>query len=53
MDRRARVALPGGDKQWPQGVQVDGGAALVMEAGGAPVVMLTAGQHVLQGRFAC
>jgi hypothetical protein len=52
VDRRARVALPGGDAQWPQGVQVDGGAAVVMEEGGAPVVALEAGQHALEGRFA-
>jgi hypothetical protein len=52
VDRRARVELPGGDKQWPQGVQVDGGAGVVMEEDGAPVVVLEAGQHAIEGRFA-
>jgi hypothetical protein len=52
VDRRARVALPGGDKQWPQAAEVDGVAAVVMEEGGAPVVALAAGQHALEGRFA-
>jgi hypothetical protein len=52
VDRRTRVALPGGDEQWPQGVLVDGGAAVVMEEDGAPVALLEAGQHALEGRFA-
>lgn len=52
VDRRARLALPGGDEQWPQGVQVDAGAAVVMEADGVPVVTLEAGQHTIEGRFA-
>jgi hypothetical protein len=52
LDRYARVALPGGDKQWPQDVQADGASAVVIEEGGAPVVALAAGRHVLDGRFA-
>jgi hypothetical protein len=52
LDRRARVVLPGGDKQWPQEVLVDGRAAVVLEGGAAPVVTLDAGQHALEGRFA-
>jgi hypothetical protein len=51
LDRRGRVALPGGDKQWPQEVELDGGAAVVLEEGGAPVTTLAAGQHTLEGRF--
>jgi hypothetical protein len=51
LDRRGRVALPGGDKQWPQEVALDGGAAVVLEEGGAPVATLAAGQHTLEGRF--
>ncbi len=52
LDRQARVALPGGDEQWPQDVEADRAAAVVMEDAGAPVVTLAAGQHVLEGRFA-
>ncbi|HTV23862.1 MAG TPA: hypothetical protein VMG12_34465 [Polyangiaceae bacterium] len=52
VDRRARVALPGGDKHWPQDVQVDGRAAVVMAEGDSPVVALDAGQHALEGKFA-
>jgi len=51
VDRRARVALPGGAKHWPQDVQVDGGAAVVLEEDDTPVVRLEAGQHALEGRF--
>jgi len=51
LDRRGRVALPGGDKQWPQEVEADSAAAVVLEEGGAPAAMLTAGQHTLVGRF--
>jgi hypothetical protein len=51
LDQRARVALPGGEKQWPQEVEVDGGATVVLEEGGAPVATLMPGQHVLSGRF--
>jgi hypothetical protein len=51
LDRRGHVVLPGGDKQWPQEVEVDGGAAVVLEEGGAPVATLVAGQHTLEGRF--
>lgn len=52
VDRLARVTLPGGDKQWPQEVEVDGRAAVVLDGGPAPVVTLEAGQHTLEGRFA-
>lgn len=52
VDRHARVALPGGDKQWPQDVVVSGKAAVVMDEGGAPMVTLPAGEHTLEGRFA-
>jgi hypothetical protein len=51
LDRRGPVALPGGDKQWPQEVEVDGGAAVVLEENGAPVATLAAGQHLLEGHF--
>ena len=30
LDRRGSVALPGGDKQWPQDVTADGRAAVVL-----------------------
>lgn len=52
LDRRASVALPGGDEQWPQSVAVDGRAAVVMAEEGAPVVALEPGQHALEGGFA-
>jgi len=52
LDRRASVALPGGDKQWPQEVTADGAAAVVLAAGDTPAVMLAAGEHTIEGRFA-
>ncbi len=52
LDQRAEVALPGGDKQWPQEVEADGKAAVVMDKEGTPVVTLPAGRHALEGRFA-
>src|SRR6185295_20220640 len=51
LDQRARVPLPGGDKQWPEDVTVDGKAAVVMAEAGAPVVALLPGQHTLDGRY--
>lgn len=51
LDRRGSVPLPGGDKQWPQDVAVDGRPAVVLESAEAPVVTLAAGQHSLEGRF--
>ncbi|HWO09831.1 MAG TPA: hypothetical protein VNN80_10140, partial [Polyangiaceae bacterium] len=51
LDRRASVALPGGDKQWPQEVAVDGKAAVVLAEGDAPAVTLAAGEHGIEGRF--
>jgi hypothetical protein len=51
LDRRALLALPGGDKQWPEDVAADGDPAVVLERLGVPVVMLPAGRHLLEGRF--
>jgi hypothetical protein len=51
LDRRGSVLLPGGDKQWPQEVTVDGDAAVVLAQGDAPAVTLAAGEHGVEGRF--
>src|SRR6185295_8365356 len=48
LDRRGAVALPGGAKQWPQQVEADGGAVVVLEQEAAPVATLAAGQHLLE-----
>jgi hypothetical protein len=52
LDRRASVALPGGDESWPQEVTADGAAAVVQAAGDTPVVSLAPGEHTIEGRFA-
>lgn len=51
LDRRASVGLPGGDKQWPQEVAVDGSPAVVLAVGDVPSVTLGAGEHTIEGRF--
>ena len=48
---RAWVALPGGDGQWPQNVNVDGSPAPVTAHGGRPAVLLPPGRHQVTGRF--
>jgi len=45
------VALPGDLERWPQAVSVDGAPAAMVARGDAPYVRLTAGPHVLSGRF--
>ena len=48
---RAWVALPGGSGQWPQGVSVDGAAAVVTAHDGRPALLLPPGRHQVTGRF--
>ncbi len=48
----ALVPLPGDHKRWPLEVKVDGLPAPVVPRGGAPVVALKPGAHVITGRFA-
>jgi len=45
------VTLPGGVKQWPSEVKVDGEIATVVQKNGAPSVHLTAGVHAVTGTF--
>lgn len=45
------IALPGGEKFWPQNVSVNGKAAAVTEKSGRPVVNLPAGTYRIQGDF--
>lgn len=45
------LALPGGDKQWPQDVVVDGKAAVIVMKNNRPHVYLTAGQHHVSGHY--
>ena len=51
-DRQIAVPLPGGQARWPQDVVVDGASAVVLDQGGLPMVVLPAGEHRVQGRFA-
>ena len=45
------IGLPGDDRLWPQDVEVDGKAALVMTRDGAPGILLLPGTHVVKGRL--
>jgi|APLak6261679142_1056127.scaffolds.fasta_scaffold00019_40 hypothetical protein len=48
----AWLPLPGETKRWPQHVQVDGRAAVVVSDGnGKPTVLLSAGEHTVSGDF--
>ena len=48
----AWLPLPGETKRWPQRVQVDGRAAVVVSDGnGKPTVLLSAGEHTVSGDF--
>ncbi len=53
--REAWLPLPGGVKRWPQGVQVDGKAAVVVTHGEdgkeRPAVKLLPGEHTVTGAF--
>jgi len=50
--RDAWLPLPGELKRWPQHVQVDGRAAVVVSDGsGKPTVLLSAGEHAVGGDF--
>lgn len=50
--RESWLQLPGAAKRWPQDVQVDGRAAVVVaDGGGAPTVLLPAGEHTVTGQF--
>lgn len=50
--RDAWLPLPGELKRWPQHVQVDGRAAVVVSDGnGKPTVLLSAGEHSVGGDF--
>src|SRR5258705_959654 len=46
------VALPGDLERWPQAVSVDGAPAAIVARSDLPYVRLTAGSHLLSGRFA-
>jgi hypothetical protein len=50
--REGYQPLPGEKEHWPQNVQVDGKAAVVLISnGGAPQVLLGLGEHRVSGRF--
>jgi hypothetical protein len=46
------VVLPGDLERWPQAVSVDGAPAAIVVRSDLPYVRLTAGSHLLSGRFA-
>lgn len=51
--REAFLTLPGDGRRWPQGVKVDGKAAVVVpNAEGLPTVKLDAGERTVTGDFA-
>jgi hypothetical protein len=50
-EREGYLALPGSDRIWPQGVTLDGRAAVVVERAQVPSVRLAAGTHVVAGTF--
>ena len=49
---RRVVPLPGDGRRWPQDVEVDGKAAVVLAREGLPVVELAPGIHEITGKFA-
>jgi len=49
--RETWLRLPGAVRRWPQGAQVDGRAAIVVDRGGAPLVRIAPGAHELSGQF--
>jgi len=51
-DRETRVVLPGSAEQWPIEVRVGREPAVVIEPSGMPEMLLPAGAHAIQGRFA-
>jgi hypothetical protein len=48
-DREIPVPLPGGDRMWPQNLQVNGRAAPSIDVGGVPTVLLPPGNHQVTG----
>ncbi|HET9863680.1 MAG TPA: hypothetical protein VFP37_09585, partial [Steroidobacteraceae bacterium] len=45
------VTLPGHSEHWPRDVRLDGAAAPVVERDGRPSLRLSAGDHIITGRF--
>lgn len=50
-DRIVRAYLPGGQKNWPQDVAIDGKKSVVLADNNAPFVTLNAGDHRITGKF--
>jgi hypothetical protein len=51
VDRRTLVDLPGSSKAWPQDVQVNGNAAVVLDREGTPALLLGVGAHTIEGTY--
>lgn len=45
------LPLPGGERQWPEGIAVDGEAVPVVTRGGKPAIRIGDGSHAITGRF--
>jgi hypothetical protein len=45
------IVLPGGGGAWPDGVTLDGQAAVVIPHDGSPAIHAPVGEHHIQGRF--
>jgi hypothetical protein len=52
VDAKGDLALPGDTTWFPRDVRVDGAAGLLRHVGSGPVVVVTPGSHVVEGRFA-
>ena len=45
------IILPGGEGLWPDGVLLNGKAAVVVNHNGSPAMFVPTGEHQIQGRF--
>lgn len=51
-DRSTAVPLPGQEQQWPQNIRMDGQPAVLRRQGDQWLVVVPAGEHLVQGRWA-
>jgi hypothetical protein len=52
VDAKGWLPLPGDDKRWPMGVQIDGARAIVAVQSDGPNVSVARGDHTITGSFA-
>ncbi|MGC4066664.1 MAG: hypothetical protein QM784_18920 [Polyangiaceae bacterium] len=51
LDAEGWVTLPGSAQHWPEGVEVDNRAEVVLSKGGSPATRLSPGAHRIPGQF--